>query len=54
MLPLAIEPVGIVAAVVAVVLLVVGIRFAISVLFRIAIVGVLVVAALYGAGVLTI
>lgn len=54
MLPLAIEPVGIVAAVVAVVLLVVAIRFAISILFRIAIVGVLVVAALYGAGVLTI
>jgi len=54
MLPLAIEPVGIVAAVVAVVLLVMAIRFAISVLFRIAIVGVLVVAALYGAGVLTI
>ena len=54
MLPLAIEPVGIVAAVVAVILLVMAIRFAISILFRIAIVGVLVVAALYGAGVLTI
>jgi len=54
MLPLAIEPVGIVAAVVAVVLLVMAIRFAISILFRIAIVGVLVLAALYGAGVLTI
>jgi hypothetical protein len=54
MLPLAIEPVGIVAAIVAVILLIMAIRFAISILFRVAIVGVLVVAALYGAGVLTI
>ena len=50
---LAIEPVGIVVAIVAVILLIAAIRFAISILFRVGIVVVLVAAALYAAGVLT-
>ncbi|WP_190303733.1 hypothetical protein [Haladaptatus sp. R4] len=42
MFPLAIEPVGIVVAIVAVILLIAAIRFAISILFRVGIVVVLV------------
>ncbi len=53
MLPLVIEPVGIVVAIVAIIVLIAAIRFAISLLFRVGIVVVLIVAALYAAGVLT-
>lgn len=53
-LPFAIEPVGIVVAIIAVLVLIAAIRFAISIVVRIAIVGVLVAAALYAAGVLTV
>ncbi|WP_458205863.1 hypothetical protein [Haladaptatus sp. NG-SE-30] len=52
MFPLAIEPVGVVAAIVALILLVLAIRFAIKVIWRVAIVAILIVAALYAAGVL--
>ncbi len=53
MIPLAIEPVGIVVAIIAVILLIAAIRFAINLLFRVGIVVVLVAAALYASGVLT-
>ncbi|WP_227353677.1 hypothetical protein [Haladaptatus salinisoli] len=52
MLPSAIEPVGVLAVVVAIVLLVFAVRFALKLVWRVAIVGVLIVAALYAAGVL--
>ncbi|WP_227374447.1 hypothetical protein [Haladaptatus halobius] len=52
MVPLAIEPVGAFAVVIAIVLLVLAVRFALKLIWRVAIVGVLIVAALYAAGVL--
>ncbi|WP_435155170.1 hypothetical protein [Haladaptatus sp. DFWS20] len=52
MVPLAIEPVGIVAVVVAIILLIFAIRFAVKLIWRIGLLALLVVAALYAAGVL--
>ncbi|MFB9805978.1 hypothetical protein ACFFQF_11930 [Haladaptatus pallidirubidus] len=52
MTPLAIEPVGIAAVVIGIILLVVAVRFAVALTWRIGVLALLVVAALYAAGVL--
>ncbi len=52
MVPLAIEPVGIVAVVIGIILLIFAIRFAVKLIWRLAVLALLVVAALYAAGVL--
>ncbi|SIR30405.1 hypothetical protein SAMN05421858_2173 [Haladaptatus litoreus] len=52
MIPLAIEPVGVAAVVIGIILLIVAVRFAVALIWRLGVIALLVVAALYAAGVL--
>ncbi|WP_266078542.1 hypothetical protein [Haladaptatus caseinilyticus] len=52
MIPLAIEPIGLVAVVIAIILLIFAVRFAVKLVWRLGVLALLVVATLYAAGVL--